>query len=329
MKGTDYERCFGDARLERRGKQLLERLFRNGSRSLQAISLTRAEQKAFYSLLRNEKVSEEKLIEELSSRCARASKNKVVLAIQDTSEVNLAAHKNRIDLQSGVGVIDSPHEGQFGFKIHPSLVVDAANCFPLGFAGIRVWNRPLDKNNKHERNYNALPIEEKESNKWLEVSKKTKACLHNAEAVVIVQDREGDIFDQFQQLPDNKTYLLIRSRVDRRLAQGGKLWERLSESSLAGSYELFIDADSHCKAPARNALIEVRYTQVEIAAPRAKHNKQSQVVYAIEAKEVEGQAEEPIHWRLLTTWPVHDYETARMIIEWYTWRWLIEEHRRL
>ncbi len=329
MYPTNYEKYFGDVRLEKRGKQLIERLFKNGSRSLQSISLSRSEQKAFYNLLRNDKVTEQKLIKELSARCARAAKGRVVLAIQDTSEVNLSAHKNRIDLASGVGIIDSPHEGEFGFKIHPSLVVDASNCFPLGFADMRIWNRPLEKKTKYERSYHKQPIEQKESNKWLEVSKKTKECLDEAEAVVIIQDREGDIFDQFQQLPDKKTFLLIRSRTDRRLEQGGKLWNRLSEAPLAGSYDLFIDADSHSKASARNALIEVRFDQIEIVAPRACKDRQSQVVYAIEAKEVQTTAQEPVYWRLLTTWPVQDYETARMIIEWYTWRWLIEEVFRM
>lgn len=319
MYRTNYEHHFGDVRLERRGKQLLERLFHNGSRSLQAISLTRAEQKAFYNFLRSQKVTEKKLIEELAGRCGRATKGKIVLAIQDTSEANLSAHKNRIDLDSGVGIIDSPHEGDFGFKIHPSLVVDAGNCFPLGFADVRVWHRPLEKKTKHARSYNKLPIEEKESNKWLEVSKRTKECLKDAQAIVIIQDREGDIFDQFQQLPDEKTFLLIRSRADRRLEPGGKLWDKLSEAALAGTYELFIDSDSHSQEPARNARIEVRFEQVEIAAPRANKNRQSQVVYAIEAKEIETTAQEPVHWRLLTTWPVHDYQSARMIIEWYTW----------
>lgn len=126
----DYTGYFGDIRLERRGRRLLERLFQNGTKSLQAIALSRAEQKGFYHLLRSEKVSEQQLIEEMAARCARAAKDKVVLAIQDTTEVNLGAHQRRLDLQSGVGRLDSPYAGDVGFKLHPSIVVDASSYFP-------------------------------------------------------------------------------------------------------------------------------------------------------------------------------------------------------
>ena len=57
---------------------------------------------------------------------------------------------------------------------------------------------------KHERKNNQIPIEQKESYKWIASSNKTKKCLEEAEAVIIVQDREGDIFEQFFQIPDEK-----------------------------------------------------------------------------------------------------------------------------
>jgi hypothetical protein len=327
---ADYTGYFGDIRLERRGRRLLEQLFRNGSKSLQAISLTRAEQKGFYYLLRSEKVSEQKLVEELAARCAKAVTGKVVLAIQDTTEVNLGAHKHRIDLQSGLGRLDSPHAGDFGFKLHPSIVVDAASCFPLGIADVYVWNRPMEKHPKVERRYKQLPIAQKESRKWLKVSEHTKTCLNQAAAVVIIQDREGDIFEQFKAVPDDHTFVLIRSRTNRNLENGGKLWQHLSAAAPAGSYELLVDSDSHSQTPARKILLEVRFAQLELAAPKSgKYKDRPQVVYAVEAREVSSEpaltAGVPVHWRLLTTWPVHDYQSARMIIEWYSCRWLIEQ----
>src|SRR4051794_25892001 len=245
----DYSGYFGDVRLERRGRRLLERLFRNGTKSLQAIALSRAGQKGFYHLLRSEKVSEEKLIEELAARCAKAARGKVVLAIQDTTEVNLGAHQHRLDMHSGVGRLDSPYAGDVGFKVHPSIVVDACSYFPLGIADVYVWDRPIKKYTKAERDYKQLPIAQKESRKWLQVSDHTKTCLQQAAAVVIVQDREGDIFEQFKAVADDHTFLLVRSRGNRNLEGGGKLWQQLSAAALAGSYELLVDSDSHSKTP--------------------------------------------------------------------------------
>jgi hypothetical protein len=39
--------------------------------------------------------------------------------------------------------------------------------------------------------------------------------------------------------------------------------------------------------------------------------------------------EEPIHWILLTSHPVDSFENAYQIIQWYTWRWFIEQLFRL
>ena len=250
MQTVDFTNRFGDSRIERRAEALLKRLFQSGSRTIQSLSFTRAEQKAFYRVLRNPKASEAKLIEELSHRCSLSAKGKIVLAIQDTTEVNLNNHYNRLDKSSGVGSLDGSHERNIGFKVHPSLVLDASNGFPLGFSSLRVWNRAFETPAKHERKYFNQPIEEKESYKWLETSQKTKTCLSEAEAIIIIQDREGDIFDQYIEVPDDSTYLLIRSQVNRRLSSGEKLWDKLSTAELAGSYSVSLSVDNHSKEAA-------------------------------------------------------------------------------
>ena len=326
MISVNYRDCFGDVRVDNRGAQLHSGLFRESVHSLQRIAENRAEQKGFYRFLRNSKVSEEKLVKELAGRCGRLCKDKIVLAIQDTSEVNLGAHSNRIDRDSGLGNIDDSIAG-LGFKFHPSLVVDASTCVPIGFSDIRIWNRPVEMGNKTERDYKKLPIEEKESYKWIESSNKTKKALAEAKAVIIVQDREGDIFEQFADIPDEKTFLLIRSRINRRTATEEKLWEALSGSDVVGSYKFRVAADARRKTKARTATLDVRFVAAEIKCPaRNKKNRLKKVdLFAIEAREVNAAVEEPILWRLVTTWPVHNFEDALCIIEWYTWRWQIEE----
>jgi hypothetical protein len=192
-----------------------------------------------------------------------------------------------------------------GFKLHPSIVVDAASYFPLGIADVYLWDRPLEKD--EERNYRQLPVDQKESRKWLQVSEHTKTCLQQAAAVVIIEDREGDIFEQFKAVADDKTFLLVRSRGNRNLQDGGKLWAQLSAAALAGSYELSVDSDSHRKTPARKIMPEVRFASLQLAGPNSgKYKGSSQWVYAVEAKEVSSEPAlspgvAPVHWRLLTT----------------------------
>jgi len=328
MAHANYTNRFGDKRIERRGEELSKRLFQSGRSCIQGLSFSRAEQKAFYRLLHNNKVSERKLVEELSHRCSASAEGKVVLAIQDTTEINLSSHYNRLNKNSGVGSLDKARTDQVGFKVHPSLVLDAFNGFPLGFSEIRLWERPINQPGKHERDYQCLPIQEKESYKWLETSQKTQLCLAKADAVVIIQDREGDIFEQFTHVPDEKTYLLIRSRFNRHLDSHGKLWDELAAAALSGTYTVFIGTDSHSKEAARQAEIEVRFVKASVKAPRRTPSA-SQTLYAVEAREVNSPAKEPVLWRLITNWPVENFDQARMMIEWYSCRWIIEEVFRL
>jgi hypothetical protein len=325
MIRVTYEGCFGDKRVNKRGAELQSGLFRNSIHSIQQIAEHRAEQKGYYRFLRNDKVSEDKLIKELSERCSKLVKDKVVLSIQDTTEINLRRHSKRVNKEKGLG--DVTDSNGIGFFIHPSLVVDAATCTPLGFSNIKIWNRPIDMADKHTRNYTHLPIEEKESNKWLESCTKTKTCLKEAKAVIIVQDREGDIFEQFARVPDENTFLLIRSAKDRLTDTDQKLWDRIGSSTLLGTYELYISADARRKTIARTATIEVRGVEVNIKRPKntPKGEVNSCNIYAIEAKEVNSAVEEPVHWRLVTTWAINSFEDCASVIEWYTWRWQIEE----
>ena len=325
MIQINYEGCFGDKRIDKRGAELHRGLFRNSVHSIQQIAEHRAEQKGYYRFLRNDKVSESKLVNELSERCGKLCEGRIVLSIQDTTQINLRQHSKRISKNNGIG--DITDSKGIGFFMHPSLVVDAMTCTPIGLSDIHIWNRPFDMPSKEDRRYESLPIEDKESYKWIESSERTKKALKAATSVIIVQDREGDIFDQFTRVPDEKTFLLIRSSTNRTTDSNQKLWDRLGSSALLGSYELPISADSRRKTVARTAIIEVRGVQVDIKRPKNSSRGEVNVVsmYAIEAKEVNSMVEEPVHWRLITTWPVNSFDDCARVIDWYTWRWQIEE----
>ena len=84
----DFSNRFNDKRLEKRGLQIVELLTRNASVSIRRISPNRGMQKAVYRFLNNEKVKEDALIGELCSRSAKNCRQKHVLCIQDTTEMN-------------------------------------------------------------------------------------------------------------------------------------------------------------------------------------------------------------------------------------------------
>jgi len=321
---TDLE----DIRLVHRGNKILDSLFSKSVHSIRQLSKNESEAKGFYRFLSNDRVSEDDIVSNLSLNCKAACCGKFVVCIQDTTEINVSNHHNRIRKDDYIGTTNAKGKQGLGFMIHPSLVLDARNGTPYGYADIKIWNRPLEFKSKFERAYNKLPIEEKESYKWIEVSNNTKSALADiVEGMVIIQDREGDIYEQFAVIPDAKTDLLIRARTNRTLKDKSKLFTCLSDQKAQGSYEVAVDACPEKKRPKRTAKLEIRYKQVEITKTDAasKTAASSIKLYLIEAKEVNYTGSDRICWRLLTTIPVINLEIAKMCIEWYRWRWTIEE----
>lgn len=315
-----------DVRLVYRGNKILNDLFSKSVHSIRRLTSDEASAKGFYRFLQNDRVNEDDIKNNLSANCIAACKGKYVVCIQDTTEINLSSHSNRIKKDNDIGTTNAKNTKGLGFMLHPSLVLDASSGIPYGYADIKIWNRPLEFSSKVERRYNTLPIEEKESYRWIEVSKNTQSTLREVTlGMVIVQDREGDIYEQFAVIPDAKTDLLIRARTNRTLADKIKLFNCLSTQEVKGAYELRVEAKKNRKK--RVAQIEIRYKEIEIKKTDAasKDAVPSVKLNLIEAKEVGYEGSDKICWRLLTTIPIENVQIARACIEWYSWRWTIEE----
>ena len=315
-----------DSRLIDRGNKILGDLFKNSIHSIRQIAANDSEAKGFYRFLQNDRVSEADIIDNISVNCKAACRGKYVICIQDTTEINLSSHSNRIRKDDNIGITNAPNEKGLGFFLHPSLVLDAETGVPYGYADIKVWNRSLSFTSKFERKYNSLPIEEKESYRWIEASNNTKSALGDVvPGMLIVQDREGDIYEQFASIPDEKTDLLIRASTNRTLADNTKLFSCLEGSPSAGSYTIYVDGNKNRKK--RIAEIEIRYKDVELKRPKAasKESVNNLRLTLIEARETGYEGEDKICWRLLTTLPVENVQLAKACIEWYSWRWTIEE----
>lgn len=330
----DYTSYFGDHRLEVRGNDLAAEMLQKETVILNQLAENRAELVGGSRFFSNDRVSVEALRDEATTRCAELVQGLHVLAIQDTSEINYQRHAEKLDrADPDLGPLGNNRD--IGFFLHPMLVVDAYDGFPLGFSDIYLWNRDWTDKTKTEREYKKLPIEEKESFRWIRSGQATKDLLHEAASVTIIADREADIYEEFVALPDATTHVLIRSTQNRRVvAQDDKLFEYVGGQAVAGTYPLEIPK-SHSTRKSRTAEIEVRFCPVKLARPMNTPNKalpKFVEVYAIEAKEVASSVpagEEPILWRLVTTHPVTTFAEALQMIQWYRWRWIIEQLFRI
>jgi hypothetical protein len=296
---------------------------------IRQISRNRAEQIAYYRYLENEQVTLSELVRSLSDHCQQQVRGRHILSISDTSEINLQAHHGRLKPE-GLGVVGNNKD--VGFFIHPTLVLDAENGFPLGISNVQLWTRASDHDNKHQRNYAKLPIEQKESYKWLASAERSQRCFEGGEARLVthIGDREADLYEEWATVPDRYNHVLVRVHQDRRLfGQPQSLYAYLSAQPCQGTYSVQVMADPRHGRTAREALLGVCCTSVQIQRPdklKGEDYPPSIKLYAVEAKEVNPpDGQDPIHWRLMTTHPVVAIEQALQVIQWYCWRWWIEQ----
>lgn len=208
------------------------------------------------------------------------------------------------------------------------LVVNPSSNALIGFSSIQIYNRTWDQPSKKERKYNQLDIQEKESYRWIKSSIETKELLAENVKVTIIGDRENDIYEDFDRVPDERTNLLIRSRCDRKIVgEHKKLYNLLDNTCLAGSIEVEITGQKNRKK--RTALIDLKFTKTEICAPKGLTvSKKDIEIYVVQASENPSTIpinEVGISWRLLTTHKIDNLDKAIQCINWYKKRWLIEE----
>jgi hypothetical protein len=242
-----------------------------------------------------------------------------VLAIQDTSELNYQAHAGRT---RGLGTVGNGRDA--GLFVHPVLAVEADSGACLGLVGAQVYARH-ETAAKHRR---ALPIESKESMRWLEGAQTAKRYLDTARHVTVVADRESDIYEEWERLPEAGFDLLTRACRDRALADGGYLYAWSDKLPVAERFTLDL-AERPGKRSARTATLELRYGAVAVKRPRnGTHPGAAPAITLrmVDVREVDAPAgEDPVHWRLLTTHQVEDTAKALEIVLWYRRRWTIEQ----
>jgi hypothetical protein len=323
----NYMGKFGDKRLDKRASLLSSLIYFGRTSSIHNLTMTEAEQKGAYRFLSNKKVEEKILIDACKERSSYLCEGKDVMVIQDTSEINVDNHRNRLKKGSGIGLTGNNKD--LGFFLHSSLVLDASTETILGFSDIQLWHRDEDK---EQRVYQKLRIEEKESYKWIKACVEGKKHLSKAASITFIEDREGDIYEQFATIPDERTHLIIRSRETRRLSTGGNLFEHLAGQPVAGTYSIELVKDIRKGIESRTATVEVRFCKVSIAKPKLV--KKAEIaekieLYAVEVRELNGPKEDAVLWRILTTYEITTYEEAVTIVNKYRMRWYIEQLFRL
>ena len=318
--------CLGNKRLGERLLTLARDFYARPQANLPQACQTRARTKAAYYFFEHPDTSMDALLEpHYEATRQRVAAERLVFAVQDTTFLNYSTHPETDDL----GPIGSD-KSTIGLVLHSTLAFNAAGT-PLGFLDVQCWARDGAQFGKRHRR-KALPIEEKESVKWLksfgqvaEVQRRTPSTQ-----LVMVGDREADIYELFHaaRTEDNGPWLLIRAERDRLRTEGQEhLWPWVAQQPLAGLQEIRVPRRG--AQPARVARLEVRFARVTLRPPHGKKELGELTLWAVLAQEVEEpRGIKPLRWMLLTTCPVQSFELACEKLRWYTLRWGIEVFHR-
>jgi hypothetical protein len=343
---TDVD--LGDKRLNSRLVRICDRFSESPQSPINQACADWAETKAAYRFFQNENVDVGQILAAHRSKTVeRVRKHKTVLAIQDTSYLVYTNHRKteglgKMSLKKGKNV-DKIYSN--GLIMHTCLAVTTKGL-PLGVLDQSISARTLNSENerRHTRGrhiQDILPVEEKESYRWLKSLITTKEAVDQT-TVVTVCDREADIYDFFRLSDEIGSPVLVRAKANRtinkesRYAQKGvtKLWDHVRKQPKAGSFTIEIPKKNkikHSKArDARTARVSVRFASFIFNPPRnnVKHASQQlpdidmRAVYVLEPNPPDG--EEPVEWMLLTNLPVQSFDEAYEKVLWYCLRWRIE-----
>lgn len=330
--GGFYRNIFSDKRLNERADIFLRDMSEGGTSVINQCYGFHSKRQAAYRLLNNKKCTLSGLSNALYRDCAGSiDSSSHLLCIQDTSEFNYTAHIAGIgydDNDLGPGGCDTDAV----FFCHPVLVVDALSELPLGFSSVELWNRSWDKLSRHERAYKRLPIEEKESYRWLTSIESTKKSLGAETMKTFISDRESDIYQLFS-LADSNNHLLIRSTGLKRTEEGCNIKNLIKTWESKHIFELEIKGNK--KRKSRTAKLSLCYGTITMLRPLKLNDdtypaqREINCIYVKECPESVPAGEEPIEWVLLTTHEVSDTSQALQCVHWYKLRWFIEELFRL
>ena len=310
---------FGDARRAVVGTELIERVTATGSLVIRKLGETRAGELAIHRFLSAPSVTCKEMLGTLAGRTVTATAGRRIVVAQDTTEINFAGREaNRRGLgPAGDGV-------SAGFFIHPLVAIDSKTEAVLGLLDAHIWTRD-DAIEAEPRRKRA--IEDKESIRWLRGGERAAELLTDATSVVVVGDRENDIYSCFARRPAGVD-LIVRAAQDRALVEDASLfasamaWPELTRMPVKVAPRRVGD-------PGRTATVTLRAGAVTLRRPRhgfAKTDPETVSMTLVEAREIDPRVnEEPLHWRLLTTIEVGDAEAACETVRLYRLRWRIEE----
>jgi hypothetical protein len=273
--------ALGDKRLCDRLRRLLHQFEGAMGAPLPLACQDWANTKAAYRFLSSERFGEDAILaghfQATASRFAATAG--LVLVVQDTTEFSFRWAKPETIGAIGRVPVGRDRNGnprtytQCGLLMHTSFVVTPEGL-PLGLAAVQFWTRKEFKGTnalKRHVNPTRVPIEEKESIRWLSSLAQSSTLLGAPGRCVYLGDRENDIYEFFCAAREAGTHFLVRTCVDRLAGDGRRTVARvMARVPVVGQHRIEVTAEN---GNVSEAVLRLRYKRVHILPPIGKQKR--------------------------------------------------------
>src|SRR5262245_17777156 len=269
---------FDDVRLGKRFRSLLEQICEAVGESIPLACQDWANTKAAYRFLSNDRVNEEDILSGhfQATRERFVGSKSFIFVLHDTTEFSFQREKPDL-----IGLTYNVNSGRdkagrlrshtvCGILMHSSLAVTSEGL-PLGLAAVKFWTRKKFKGTaalKKSINLTRIPIEKKESIRWLENLTQSTATLDDPARCVHIGDRESDIYELFCTAQTIGTHFLVRTCVDRLAGNGDHtVADEMKRVKISGPHRLELrDTDGKPDV----AILEIKYKRIRLLPPIGK-----------------------------------------------------------
>jgi hypothetical protein len=234
----------------------------------------------------------------------------LVLVLHDTTEFSYQRESSE-----AIGITKSINSGRdkagrlrshtvCGILMHSSLAVTIEGV-SLGLAAVKFWTRKKFKGTaalKKKINPTRIPIEKKESVRWLENLKQSTQLLNHPGRCLHIGDRESDIYELFCAAQEIGTHFLIRTCVDRLAGDGDRtIADEMDEVAVKGLHRIEV---RDTNGDPDEAVLEIRYRKIRVLPPIGKQKRYPALRVGSRAEAIEK-------------------------LEWYALRWKIEVFHKI
>ena len=310
----------GDKRRTKRLINMVCELADNVGKSVVQSSADSASIEGNYRFIRNKHVSADPIAESgFDATVLLAQNYGEILALEDTTSLAY----NRENMPDKLGYTSSEKNSKRrGFSVHSILLYAPEQQHTIGLIEQRRWVR--DDAEFGKKRIKTRPYQEKESYKWEQASTAMSERLGDKmKDCISVCDREADVIEYLSYKCTHNQRFVVRVKYNRPLEEDNRLFDCLSEQTIAGEYQIKVPQRGGRRA--RETKLSIQYAKVSVLAPERKQKLYAPLpVYAVSCKEVNGKKDGGLHWTLLTTEPVENAEQARKIVRYYEARWRVE-----